>query len=227
MNMIDYDKLISLIKETSHSIRISNRDLIRRLEPQFQEFKSSVNHTIANSAAGGWVVKWVANDNYTSPPIDCQPDAKVIKHRNRLSPLLGEEICCSEWITINQDQIDAFALVTNDDQWIHVDIERSKKESPFRSTVAHGLLILSLVPSLRAVQNDPRYEGARLIVNSGFNGVRFIKPVKPGQSIRVRSVLKGIDLGKRHLEVRENIIVEVQDGARMIAQAEVVFRVYV
>ncbi|EKF21678.1 putative enoyl-CoA hydratase 1 [Mycolicibacterium hassiacum DSM 44199] len=100
---------------------------------------------------------------------------------------VGSELGVSEWFDIDQQRIDAFADVTLDHQWIHVDVERARTESPYRATIAHGFLTLSLLPALS--KDNYRVENARMGLNYGLNKVRFLSPVKVGSRIRVRSEL--------------------------------------
>jgi acyl dehydratase len=97
---------------------------------------------------------------------------------------VGVELAVSDWLEVTQARIDQFAEATDDRQWIHVDPVRAAAESPFRSTIAHGFLTLSLVSVLarRAI----RFTGVRLAVNYGLNRVRFVAPVPAGTKIRGR-----------------------------------------
>jgi acyl dehydratase len=100
-----------------------------------------------------------------------------------LKEFVGKEIAASDWLLITQDRIDRFADATQDRQWIHVDRERSKRESPFGATVAHGFLTLSLISHLMRQAIQIR-GGVRLAVNYGLNRVRFPSPVREGSRIR-------------------------------------------
>jgi acyl dehydratase len=101
-----------------------------------------------------------------------------------LRALVGAEIGVSGWREIDQDLINRFADATDDHQWIHVDPERCKRESPFGTTIAHGFLVLSLV----APFNEQIFtvEGVKLVVNYGLNKVRFVSPVPSGSQLRMR-----------------------------------------
>jgi acyl dehydratase len=105
-----------------------------------------------------------------------------------LTALAGREIGASAWRAIDQDDISRFARLTGDQQWVHVDIERAKRERG--GTVAQGLLLLSLLPSLEA--QIMRVTASR-VVNAGFSTVRFITPVKSGAYIRLRMTLAGTE----------------------------------
>jgi acyl dehydratase len=100
---------------------------------------------------------------------------------------IGEELGVSRWVDIDQDRIDAFADVTMDHQWIHVDVEKAKAESPYGATIAHGFLTLSLIPGVS--KDVYRVENAKLGINYGLNKVRFLAPVTSGSRVRVRSQL--------------------------------------
>jgi acyl dehydratase len=100
---------------------------------------------------------------------------------------IGEELGVSRWVEIDQARIDAFAEVTMDHQWIHVDVEKAKAESPYGATIAHGFLTLSLIPGVS--KDNYRVENAKMGINYGLNKVRFLAPVTSGSRIRVRSEL--------------------------------------
>jgi acyl dehydratase len=101
---------------------------------------------------------------------------------------VGKELGVSGWITIDQQRIDDFAACTGDHQWIHVDVERARRESPFGTTIAHGYLTLSLLP---VMQNEVGTlpDGVAAALNYGSNRVRFMTPVKSGARIRDRITL--------------------------------------
>jgi acyl dehydratase len=108
-----------------------------------------------------------------------------------LKSLVGREIGPSEWRTVSQDDIDRFAELSGDDQWIHVDVERAGKESPFGTTVAHGNLTLSLIDGLR--KDLIASSGFALGVNYGWNKVRFPAPVPAGSRVRGRAEVVSVD----------------------------------
>jgi acyl dehydratase len=108
-----------------------------------------------------------------------------------LKGLIGQEVGPSEWRTVTQEDIDAFAELTGDDQWIHVDVERAKKESPFGTTVAHGNLTLSLIDGFRVGMIES--SGFALGVNYGWNKVRFPAPVPAGSRVRALAEVVSVD----------------------------------
>ena len=112
---------------------------------------------------------------------------RTIEGIDGLQALVGQEIGVSDWMQISQDLINRFADATGDHQWIHIDVERAQRESPFGTTIAHGYLLLSLVPLF----NEELFtvEGVKLVVNYGLNKVRFVSPVPAGSQLRMRSRL--------------------------------------
>jgi len=104
-----------------------------------------------------------------------------------LRALVGQEIGISGWREIDQDLINRFADATGDHQWIHIDVERAQRESPFGTTIAHGYLVLSLVPAFN--EEIFTVEGLKLAVNYGLNKVRFVAPVPAGSRLRMRAQL--------------------------------------
>lgn len=112
----------------------------------------------------------------------------VVPGIDALERHLGSEVGVTDFVEVSQEQIDGFAELTGDHQWIHTDPERAKRESPFGGTVAHGFLTLALLS--RFVNDIVLVEGARLIVNCGLSAVRFIQPARSGGRIRARVRLR-------------------------------------
>ena len=112
------------------------------------------------------------------------PATLKVEYPKDLLKLVGTELGPSEWMTVDQAMIDKFAEATGDHQWIHVDVERAKREMPGGKTIAHGYLTLSLVPRMAAslLEVTKRSRG----INYGSNKIRFISPVQAGARIRVR-----------------------------------------
>lgn len=134
---------------------------------------------------------------------------------------VGRELGVSAWITIDQARINEFAECTNDHQWIHVDVERSNRESPFGTTIAHGYLTLSLLAPLQfevgVIPDD-----ARQAVNYGLERVRFMAPVKVGARIRMRVVLLSTeDKGKGRvlLKTKNTFEIEGEEKPALIAES--------
>src|SRR3982751_1685580 len=119
-----------------------------------------------------------------------------------------------DWFEVTQDQINEFADVTHDHQFIHVDPERAKA-TPFGTTIAHGFLTLSMLTHLAhgasSAPSDPaRYAGILMGINYGFNRVRFVSPVKVGSRIRARAVTTNVELKGNAIEVARNFTVEIE-----------------
>jgi len=147
-----------------------------------------------------------------------------------LRPRFGREIDVSDWLTIDQPRIDAFAEVTGDRQWIHTDPARAAAESPYGATVAHGYLTLALLPYLTG-GNAPEYlqqhfPGMRLRVNYGLNRLRFPAPVICGARIRARTTLQEARPLDSGLEVTYLFIVEIEGEEKPALVAEQLVRVY-
>jgi acyl dehydratase len=143
-----------------------------------------------------------------------------------LQSQIGEETHVSDWVTVDQARIDQFAEATGDHQWIHVDVERAKRESPFRAPIAHGFLTLSLLPMLSSGGAAPRYAGVRLTVNYGLNRVRFPAPVRAGSRVRARSTLKEVSAVNNALQLVREVTIEIEDGSKPACVAETVSRLY-
>ncbi|MDX1418717.1 MAG: MaoC family dehydratase [Rubricoccaceae bacterium] len=126
----------------------------------------------------------------------------------------GQELGASSWRTVDQELIDAFAEATGDHQWIHVDPERAARESPFGSTIAHGLLTLSLMPALRAEIGGLPTEGVGRVINYGYDEVRFLAPVTVGSRIRLRAEVLEARPRARGALVKTRNTMEIEGGAK-------------
>lgn len=136
-----------------------------------------------------------------------------------LDALIGTELGVSAWFTLDQDRIDAFADATLDHQYIHVDDARAR-ETPFGGTIAHGLLTLSLIVHL-CLDLVPRLEGTRMLLNYGFNRVRFPTFVRSGSRIRARASLAGVTErapGQYLLTLDVTIEIEHETKPALVAQ---------
>jgi acyl dehydratase len=143
---------------------------------------------------------------------------------DELRDLVGQTIGPTEWREVTQEDVDTFARLTGDDQWIHVDVQRAKIESPFGTTVAHGNLTLSLIDGFRP--ELIRSTGYRLGVNYGWNKVRFPAPVPTGSRIRASlEVIEVDEVGEGWWQVLQRITVEVEGSEKPACVAESVGRV--
>ena len=138
-----------------------------------------------------------------------------------ISQYVGQELGVSEWITINQERINDFADFTGDHQWIHVDVERAKRESLFGTTIAHGYLTLSLAAAL-SMELGIIPAGVSEALNYGLDKVRFLAPVKSGSRVRDRVVLLAAEpqgKGRILLKFRNTIEIEGETKPALIADA--------
>ena len=143
---------------------------------------------------------------------------------DELRELVGKQLGPSDWREVTQEDIDKFAELSGDDQWIHVDTERAKEESPFGTTVAHGNLTLSMIDGFRKdlVQSG----GFKLGVNYGWNKVRFPAPVPTGSKVRASmETLSVDDVGDGWWQVSQRWTVEVEGSEKPACVAESVGRV--
>jgi len=113
------------------------------------------------------------------------PSPRIVNGLDELRALTGQEVGVSDWLLVTQKMIDQFAELTGDPQWIHIDVERAKKETPFGGTIAHGFLTVSLLPQLAREAVDVRGD-FKMRINYGFNKLRFVSPVRAGSRIRAR-----------------------------------------
>ena len=124
--------------------------------------------------------------------------------------MVGKEVGVSSWHLVDQTRIDDFADVIEDHQFIHIDPERAKRETPFGLTVAHGFLTMSLL-SIMSYEVMPVIEGTTMGVNYGFDKLRFISPVRAGSRVRGRFVLAEAKLRKeKELQSRTNVTIEIE-----------------
>ena len=155
---------------------------------------------------------------------------QIENFRKFLQPQIGRETHVGPWLQIDQQRINQFAEVTGDQQWIHIDPERAKKESPYGTTVAHGYLTLSLLPALTE-SNHPdffqrNYPGMKYRVNYGLNRVRFPAPVKVGEKIRAKTTIQSAEEVKNGVQICYIITVEIGGGEKPACSVEFLARVY-
>jgi len=149
----------------------------------------------------------------------------IVESVDGIKSFVGKEIGVSDWLVISQDRINAFADATGDRQWIHLNAERAKRESPFGKTIAHGFLTLSLISHLMQQTVQIR-TGSRLAVNYGLNRVRFPAPVREGSRIRGHFTLASFkDLGDSY-EAIFNCSVECEGLEKPACVAEWLVRYF-
>src|SRR5438034_9464051 len=116
---------------------------------------------------------------------------KTVNGVEELKSMIGETVGPSDWREVTQDDVNAFAELSGDDQWIHVDVERARTESPFGTTIAHGNLTLSMIDGFRLALIEST--GYKLGVNYGWNKVRFPAPVPVGAKLRCKAEVLSVD----------------------------------
>jgi acyl dehydratase len=141
-----------------------------------------------------------------------------------LKTLVGQEVAVSDWVEITQEQVNQFAEATGDHQWIHLDVERCKRESPFGGPIAHGFLTLSLLPML--MQSSLRMTDVRMGVNYGLNKVRFPAPVPVGSRVRSRTTVLSVEDIAGGAQVTWQVVIEREGGDKPVCVAESISRRY-
>ena len=150
---------------------------------------------------------------------------RVVNGIEELRMLLGQELGVSDWLPVSQDLIDRYADISGDHQWIHVDVERATRGTPFKSTIAHGFLTVTLLT--RLVRDAVEVRGDfKMTINYGFNRLRFVSPVPAGSRIRARVAPQGIKDVEGGVEVTWQVTIEVEGGTKPAVAAEWLGRYY-
>lgn len=149
----------------------------------------------------------------------------VVADLDELKDFVGREIGLTEWVQVTQERIQQFAEATEDRQWIHLEAERAKRESPYGKTIGHGFLTLSLISYLmkQAIQIQ---SGLRMAVNYGLNRVRFPAPVPAGSRIRGRFTLASLKELPKGIEAIFSVTVESEGKEKPCCVAEWIVRYY-
>ncbi|WP_315919767.1 MaoC family dehydratase [Mesorhizobium sp. SP-1A] len=144
----------------------------------------------------------------------------------QLRAMIGQELGVSEWVLVDQARIDSFADCTEDHQWLHVDPERARRQSPFRTTIAHGYLSLSLIGGLSQQMNVVP-ENTQAVFNYGLDRVRFLAPVKAGARVRLRARLVSIeDKGPAQYLMKFANEIEIEGSEKPALMAETLAMFY-
>ena len=151
--------------------------------------------------------------------------ARVVQGIDELKTLVGQELGTSDWHVVSQEQIDKFAEVTGDNQWIHVDAERARRESPYGAPIAHGFLTMSLLSGLikEAVEIRGDY---KMKINYGFDRLRFTGGVPAGSRVRAKYVLSSVKDVEGGVEIAWGVTVEVEGQTKPALVAEWLGRTY-
>ena len=137
---------------------------------------------------------------------------------------IGQEIAVSDWLEVSQARIGQFADATGDHQWIHVDPARAVAESPFKTTIAHGFLTLSLLSPL--IRESIQFTGLRMAINYGLDRVRFVSPVPAGTRIRARITPTAVDAVSGGFQVTWQVTVEREKSEKPACVADWLVRYY-
>jgi acyl dehydratase len=148
---------------------------------------------------------------------------RVFNGADELKAAVGEQLGASDWVTVDQKQIDTFAEATGDHQWIHVDTEKAKS-GPFGTTIAHGYLTLSLLPVFSA--QIYKIENVKMGINYGLNKVRFTSPVPVNSRLRGSFELLEVSEVQGGVQVVNKVTVEIEGNERPACVAEWVTRAY-
>ncbi len=149
---------------------------------------------------------------------------RTISGLEEMQGLVGQELGVSDWHLVTQEEIDLFARATHDHQWIHVDPERCRRESPFGGPIAHGYYTLALAPYLLA--QILRVDGVRMGVNYGLNKMRLPSPLPVGSKVRARATLNGFEATQGGASTTIGLTFEVENQAKPTCVAEVIYRYY-
>lgn len=137
---------------------------------------------------------------------------------------VGKEVAVSDWLTVSQERVNQFAEATGDAQWIHVDVERAKRESPFGGTIAHGFLTLSLLPKF--IEEVIELPPGSMSINYGLNKVRFPAPMMVGGLIRGRFTLLSLEKIDKGIQTVWQVTMEREGSDKPVCVAESVLRRY-
>ena len=223
--MID---VFEFIKEKRADLKDNTKRYRIMLEPKFKSLSKKLNSSISNTLNNPWMFDlptiYRSNIFRRKTPIS---NENIKNAYNEINFSIGKELLVGNWEKIDQDKINSFAEVTGDKQWIHTDMEKAKKQSPFKTTIAHGFLTLSLIPKLtEAFDFNSIHPGLKMVVNCGLNQVRFPFPVKSGSKIRGRVKIISAVPKKNNIELVNEVSIEVEGRKRFGCVAETVLRLY-
>ncbi len=144
---------------------------------------------------------------------------------DELKASIGREVGVSPWVAVTQELINVFAAVSGDKQWIHVDTERAQRESPFKTTVAHGFLTVALLSQMSREAVDLHID-SKLRVNYGFNRLRFPAPVPAGSRVRAHLTPNAVRDVEGGVEIAWGIVVEIENQPKPAVACEWLVRAY-
>lgn len=218
-------KVADLFKHRGQPNNKYSSDFMQRMSPVVREYwgeivnKANSRHLFTRLRDFHSDAVNDAVQDYDEAPqeISLKPEAQRVF--DELQDKIDTVIHTGDWFFVSQDRISQFGQVTEDMQWIHTDPARAEKESPFKTTIAHGFLTLALLPKLTdSVDPDKSlFPTAKMVVNIGLNQVRFPYPVKANNSLRAVSTLKSVSPIKKGLEIEREIRVEIEGVRRPAA----------
>lgn len=224
-------RLVESLKHGQEKIGSMNAGLRLKMEATLRDWPQRLNRTLTDmrnlSLPWGQVWFW-QDDPSVAEHLQQDPQLALAQVYTRLQEQMVDTVDIGEWFTVNQKSIDRFAAITGDQQWIHTDPQRAAKESPFKSTVAHGFLTLSLIPLLTDSvdsQSNP-YPEAKMVINSGLEQVRFLAPVKPGMRIRASSKIIKLRQSRQAIELVREVTIDIEHSKRPACIAALVLRLY-
>lgn len=220
-------KVVDLFKQRADALRHQS-EIMQRMSPTIREYWSDIVDKTHQSQLLAWardhhkpavnepavdeseIVLPVAEE----PKIELKPEAQALY--DELIEKVGTVIHRGDWIHVGQDRINQFGAVTEDNQWIHTDPQRAEQESPFKTTIAHGFLTLSLLPALTdsVDPSKPLFPTAKMMINVGLNQVRFPYPLKVGSNVMAESILTKVTPIKKGLEIEREIHVKIEGVRR-------------
>ncbi|MDE1221796.1 MaoC family dehydratase [Vibrio aestuarianus] len=210
-------KVENLFKHRGDSMSKYQSEFMHWVSPTVREYWGEFLHRTNSRQLFSWVRDFhqpaVNEDIPIAEPIQLKPEAQTLY--NQLQAQIGDVIHIGDWMTVDQQRINQFGQVTEDMQWIHTDPEKAEVDSPFKTTIAHGFLTLSLLPKLTDSVDPSKlmFPTAKMVVNVGLNQVRFPYPVKSGNRVRAVSTLLKVTPIKKGLEIEREIKIEI-DGVR-------------
>ncbi|NGZ68281.1 MaoC family dehydratase [Vibrio aestuarianus subsp. cardii] len=210
-------KVENLFKHRGDSMSKYQSEFMHWVSPTVREYWGEFLHRTNSRQLFSWVRDFhqpaVNEDIPVAEPIQLKPEAQAL--HNQLQAQIGDVIHIGDWMTVDQQRINQFGQVTEDMQWIHTDPEKAEVDSPFKTTIAHGFLTLSLLPKLTdsVEPSKSMFPTAKMVVNVGLNQVRFPYPVKSGNRVRAVSTLLKVTPIKKGLEIEREIKIEI-DGVR-------------
>jgi acyl dehydratase len=153
-----------------------------------------------------------------------EPYKTTVPTLGEMPSFIDKELGLSDWTEIKQEDINTFARITQDEQWIHIDVERSKKESPYKTTVAHGFMVLGLASKF--CYETFHLADAKMGVNYGLDKVRFMSPTPSGAKVRGRVSLMSVDMMEGGAKYKMKVVFELQGQEKPACVAEFLAMAY-